>query len=157
MSYLQLCGDTKNVCNPPADVHNLFQGKVEGHTVMSVPPPPSDGLASQPLRLFFCGGRGASWSIIPRRLSFSLLQDSSHFAKHQVQKLQCRCSRPPLHIPLYIFDMFSLFSTRELCGRISACVMRSRIPEKSNIYFDHFIMKCQAGICLQCAVLMKLI
>lgn len=59
-----------------------------------------------------------SWSIIPRTLSFSLLQDSSHFAKHQVQKLQCRRSWPPLHIPLYIFDVFSLLSTRELCGEI---------------------------------------
>lgn len=128
----QLCGDTENFSNPPADVHNLFQGQVEVHTIRYCNVPlPRGGLISQPLWVCFLWREAAihrrSWSIIPGTLSFSLLQDSSHFAEHQVQKLQCRSSWPPPHIPLYIFDVFSLLGARELCGEISA-----RVHKKQN-------------------------
>lgn len=33
LSYIQLCGDNEYVSNLPADVQNLFQGKVEVHSV----------------------------------------------------------------------------------------------------------------------------
>lgn len=57
LSYLQLCGDTENFSNPPADVHNLFQGQVEVHTVRYCNVPlPRGGLISQPLSLFSVEG-----------------------------------------------------------------------------------------------------
>lgn len=100
VSYLQLCGDT------PADVHHLFQGQVEVHTVKYCIVPLPRVVLLHSLRVCFLWREG---QLSPER--FHLVHCRIlHFAKHQVQKLQCRRSWPPLHIPLYIFDVFALFS-----------------------------------------------